>query len=192
MADTILLTSCDFIRTQFNISDNVTDKFIMPSIRETQEIELQQTIGTSLYKKLQELVRTGDISLSGNTDYKLLLDNAQWMLAYHTIAKICFMASTKVSNTGVYQTSDEHENPYYLTDMFRIKDEYIIKADFYTNRLQDFIIANRDKYPELCDNNEFDKIKANLYSAASTGMWLGGARGKGYKNKCRHIGYDRP
>ena len=58
-------------------------------------------------------------------------------------------------------------------DIFRLNT----KADAYCLDLQHFLLRNRDDYPELTDNC-CHNIKSNLHSAASCGIFLGGARGR--------------
>ena len=44
----VLLTSPDFVRLNSNISDNVNSKVLTTAIREVQEDELQEILGTLL------------------------------------------------------------------------------------------------------------------------------------------------
>lgn len=49
---------------------------------------------------------------------------------------------------------------------------------FTRKKVQVFLQKNVNEIPELSQDDCRD-IQANVYSAASTGLWLGGARGKG-------------
>jgi hypothetical protein len=57
------------------------------------------------------------------------------------------------------------------------KEYYQGKADFHCMEMQNYILENRSAYPEI-DECSYRKIHANLHSAASCGVFLGGARGK--------------
>ena len=52
----ILLSSENFIKSVTNISDNVNGKYILPALREAQEIDLKGIIGSSLLETLKILV----------------------------------------------------------------------------------------------------------------------------------------
>ena len=56
------------------------------------------------------------------------------------------------------------------------------KADFFAKRLQGYILNNIKNLPEI-DDNKCNEINATLHSAASTSLFLGGARGKYNRSK---------
>ena len=55
-----------------NINDNVDSGSLRQAIRTAQLINAQESLGTSLYNKLSDLVDTGDITGSTNSNYKTL------------------------------------------------------------------------------------------------------------------------
>ena len=57
------------------------------------------------------------------------------------------------------------------------------KADACCVTLQQWLLDNRDAFPEL-DDCSCRAIRANLRSAASCGIWLGGVRGRMTVGKC--------
>ena len=183
MAAEILLTSETFVKSTTNISDNLAGKFVLPSIREAQEVNFRGIVGDCLLAKLKDLVRidpqtqTRPIEAAENSHYKDLLDRAQYFLAYQTIVELCNKVSYKIANGGVIRTSDENIQPVSADEIDQQKTYYQSKADAHCYQLQNWILENADQFPELrsCD---CDKIRANLYSAATCGIWLGGPRGK--------------
>lgn len=183
MATEILLTSAKFVKSTTNISDNLAGKFILPSIREAQEVNFRGIVGDCLLAKLKALVitdpetQTRQIDKPENIHYKNLLDRAQYFLAYQAIVEICGKVSYKIANGGVIRTSDENIQPVSADEIDQQKTYYQSKADAHCFQLQNWIVENADLIPELseCD---CAKIRANLYSAATCGIWLGGPRGK--------------
>lgn len=171
----VYLISEDFVKSTTNISDNVQGKFLGPAIRETQQIDLQGVIGTAMLNKLCDLVSGGTISSPENAAYKELLDNCQYFMAYSVVAKLVVISAVKIDNMGPNTTYDDKIQNLGLNDTFLIEDYYINKADWYKKRLQEYILANKSNLPEITENKCHD-IHANLYSAASGGLWLGGAR----------------
>ena len=173
----VLLVSANFIKNISNISDNISGKLIEPAIFEAQNEGLRTVLGDSLVDRLEELVRTDKIDQEGYEMYKALLTKCQYYLTYTAMANICMLTAVKVSPAGLEQVSDEHMEPLDMTDSFRLQSFYQMKADYLCHQLQNYVLNNKAAYPDLkeCDCR---MMKANLFSAATTGLWLGGVRGK--------------
>lgn len=173
----ILLTSEAFVKETSNISDNLAGKYLLPAIREAQEINLRGFLGDALLDKLKELVAAGQIKAPGNEAYAQLLDQCQYFLAYQTIAGLPYKISYKLANIGVAKNSDTNVQPCTADELGAVQRYYQGKADYYASRLQRYLLRHREEYPELSENDCYN-IHRNLYSAASCGLWLGGARGR--------------
>lgn len=177
MAAEILLSSEAFIKAQTNISDNVAGKYILPSLREAQEVGLKGIVGESMLAKLKSLVEKDEVNADGNAVYKELLDKAQYYLAYMTIVEIVNKVTFKIGNAGLVRATDENMQTASQSEMVSQIEYYQGKADFYCHELQNFILNNIAQLPEI-NEGACRRIKANLYSAATCGIFLGGARGK--------------
>ena len=173
----ILLSSETFIKSVTNISDNISGKYILSSLREAQEVSLKGILGTPLLERLKSLVESGAIDASENQMYKYLVGKCQYYLAYMTIVELIFKVSYKIGNAGLVKASDENMQIASLDEMVSQKEYYQGKADFHCIEIQNYILDNRSAYPEI-DDCSCRKIHANLHSAASCGVFLGGARGK--------------
>lgn len=174
---TTLLTSEQFVKEVSNISDNLAGKYLLPAIREAQEINLRGFLGDALLDKLKELVGAGTIKAADNAAYLRLVDECQYFLAYQTIAGLPYKIGYKIANIGVVKTSDTNVQPCTADELAAVKGYYQGKADYYAKRLQGYLLKNCRQYPELTENDCY-AIRKNLYSAATCGLWLGGARGK--------------
>lgn len=172
----VLLTNENFVKGLTNISDNLASKYLVASIREAQDMGLTSILGTNLTKALTDLVARNAIDTPPYTAYKELLDKAQYYIAYKAIAELVVKVSYKIANAGVVKTSDENVINASEGEVMRQRGYYESKADFYANELQRFVCANASAYPEL-RASDLGKIKANLRSSASCGIFLGGARG---------------
>lgn len=189
----IYLTSENFIKNNSNINDNIDNKFLQSALREAQEINLQSLIGTKLLRKLQNLVKTGEIEESGNTFYKECVDQCQYFLLYHSVAKLTMITGVHLSNFGPNNPSDENMQSLYFSDLSQVEQYYVNKADHFALMLQDWLLENYKELPEL-SSTKISQLRSNLYSAASCGLNLGGARGKGWRKLWDkyHIHYDKP
>ena len=176
-----LLTSETFVKGVMSISDNIAGKYIQPSIREAQEVGLRNIIGSCLLDKLKDLVAAKEIRNAGNEAYADLLDQAQYYLAYATVVEIIPKVSYKLGNHGLSKSTDENLQVATQDEIGKMQYYYESKADHYCLLLQQWILDRRAAFPELgaCG---CERIKSNLYSAASCGIWLGGPRGKDSRN----------
>jgi hypothetical protein len=181
MAD-VLLCSETFVKQVSSISDNVAGKYLRPSILEAQEVGLKSIIGSCLLDHLKNLYAEGQLA----SQYKELVDRAQYFITYTAIVEITMKVSYKVGNFGVTKSNDENLSVATFDEIGKLQYYYQSKADFCKLELQQWLLDNAALFPELraCD---CERIKANLYSAATCGLWLGGPRSKvmpGGKCKC--------
>lgn len=188
MKHNILLCSETFLREQFEISDNLQSKFLLPSIREAQDIKYKAIVGECLYNRLLELVENDEILNDENIAYRDLIDESRLFIGYTAIIDLCVKTTVKIDNFGLNRTKDENLDVLGMKEMFQMSDYYQKKADSYCLYLQNWLLEHKDAYKEL-DCCHCNKIKSNLYSAASSNLWLGGARGKGKGH--RHYNYDK-
>lgn len=171
------MTSEAFVKSVTSISDNTAGRFILPSIREAQEEGLRNILGDALLGRLKELVRSGEIESAGVARYKDLLGRCQYYLAYSAVVEVTEKVTLKVGNFGVAKTTDENLQVADAAEVSRAKAYWQSKADACAMNLQTWLLDRRADFPELT-SGECWRIGANLTSAASCGIWLGGPRGK--------------
>lgn len=179
----ILLSSEAFVKSVTSISDNLSGKYVLPSLREAQEIGLKGILGDCLLSKLKALVKDGSINEESNVKYKELIDRCQYYLAYVTIVEVTNKTSFKIGNFGVVKSTDENLQVASQDEISKMQYYYQSKADACCYELQGWLLDNRSSFPELSDC-DCRRISSNLYSAATCGIFLGGARGK-TKGRCR-------
>ena len=173
----IILTSEKFVKSVTSVSDNIAGKYILPSLREAQEQGLKGILGDALLAKLKGLVANKEIDMESNAAYKILLDRCQYYLAYAAIVEVTNKVSYKIGNFGVAKSSDENLQVASQDEIGKMQYYYQSKADAHCLDLQNFLLQNRSDYPELTENC-CHNIESNLHSAASCGIFLGGARAK--------------
>lgn len=173
----ILLSSEKFIKEVTSISDNLSGKYLLPSLREAQEIGLKSILGDKLLEKLKALVKAGTIETEADGVYKTLVDRCQYYLAYKTLVEVTNKVSFKIGNFGVTKSNDENLQVASQDEIAKMQYYYQSKADACCLSLQQFLLDNRTDYPELTECC-CQRIASNLHSAASCGIFLGGCRGK--------------
>ena len=173
----ILLSSEAFVKSVTSASDNLSGKYILPSLREAQEIGLRGILGDDLLAKLKDLRKDGKLETESGGVYKTLVDHCQYYLAYMTIVEVANKVSYKIANFGVTKTQDENLQVASQDEIGKMQFYYQSKADACCLDLQNFLLEHRKDYPELTECS-CHKIESNLLSAASCGIFLGGGRGK--------------
>lgn len=173
----ILLSSEDFIKSVTSASDNLSGKYILPSLREAQEVSLKGILGDALLAKVKGLIRSHLLDSESGGVYKTLVDHCQYYLAYMTIVEVTNKVSYKIGNFGVTKTTDENLQVASQEEIAQMQYYYQTKADACCLDLQGWILEHRADYPELTENC-CRKIQSNLHAAASCGIFLGGARGR--------------
>jgi len=178
----ILLSSEKFIKEVTSVSDNLSGKYILPSLREAQEIGLKGILGDKLLSKLKTLIKENTLETESDGVYKTLVDHCQYYLAYKTIVEVTNKVSYKIGNFGVTKTQDENLQVATQDEIAKMQYYYQSKADACCLDLQNFLLEHRTDYPELTECC-CHKIESNLHSAATCGIFLGGARGKIIRHK---------
>ena len=101
----VFLTNERFIKSLCNIDDNLAGKYLSSALQEAQEIDLKQILGSSLLDTLKGMIASGE-EIPG--DYKELIEECQYVLAYRTISILCIMSTYKIANVGTVTTSDDN------------------------------------------------------------------------------------
>lgn len=178
MTDILLITE-QSIKNITNISDNVAGKLLLTAIRESQEINLREILGDALLDEIKRQIQENDV----RETYNQLILQCQYYLAYQSCANICMITSVKIDNAGLQRVSDEKMEPLPVSEVNQIHDYYQKRADFYCERLQNFLLQHKEDYPQLTAR-QCNSINANLYSSATCGIFLGGQRSKGTQRDC--------
>ena len=173
MAAITLLTTEANVKLLATLDDNLAGHYLRGAIMEAQEVGLRSIIGSNL---LDELKRRSAAGTLADQYADLVNGYVQFYLAYQARVELLPKIAHKAGNLGVVKTDDEHCTPVTRDELAADIAEAQAKADFHCYRLQNYLLDNYALFPELrsCDCR---RIQANLYSAATCGLWLGGPGG---------------
>jgi hypothetical protein len=156
MAYALLISTEDIKRFTISNGNLDADDFI-EYIKISQDITIQNYLGSKLYQKLQELILSEDINASGFTDYKYLLTTyikpmlVHWAMVYY----LPFAAYT-LNNKGLFKHTSENATNVEKAEVdFLVEKERDI-AESYTQRFIDFMCFNTSTYPEYNSNSNSD------------------------------------
>jgi len=153
MTDTLLI-SWTKVKQYTSINDSLDPDLIKNNIRIAQDIQLQRIVGTLLYQKLIDLVKTDTIGDAENSDYKTLLDDyIQDMLLYAAYYETLESIFIRPKNNGLLtpnggENSDSVDKQRY--EMTRTS--VLNKFEYYADRLSKYLVETQAQFPELNEN----------------------------------------
>lgn len=139
------------------INLNVDVELLLPYVRQAQKLYVETKLGTNLNNKLKDLITTGTVGSVGNEAYKTLLDDyigdmlPNWAL-YNCIPFLRF----KVENGNIYSKTSETGNALSTEEAQHLREEVRNTAEYYTERMIDYICNNNSLFPEYSTNTGSD------------------------------------
>ena len=143
------------------INLNVSVDLLLPYVRQAQKLYVETKLGTNLNNKLKDLITTGKVGAVGNEAYKILLDDyigdmlPNWAL-YNCIPYLRF----KVENGNIYSKTSETGNALSTEEAQHLREEVRNTAEYYTERMIDYICNNNASFPEY-NNNTGANVEPN-------------------------------
>jgi len=150
----VLLISTQFIKDNSVIDSNIDDKIIANTIMFVQESTIQEILGTNLLNKLTADAGSG--TLTGL--YKTLVDDyVRWTLLYYTVAELLEPLQYRITNKGVVSKDSESRSVSVSSELlYKLKDSYMQKAEYYSEKTKRFLIKNYNSLPELINTDITD------------------------------------
>ena len=139
------------------INLNVSTDLLLPYLRQSQKLYVETKLGTDLNNKLKDLIVAGTVNLPANAAYKTLLDDyigdmlPNWAL-YHCIPFLRF----KVENGNIYSKTSENGTAMSVEESQHLREEIRNTAEYYTERMIDYICNNNSLFPEYSTNSGSD------------------------------------
>ena len=139
------------------INLNVDVELLLPYVRQAQKLYVETKLGTDLTQKLKDLITAGTIGNVGNEAYKTLVDDyigdmlPNWAF-YHAIPFLRF----KIENGNIYSKTSETGNALSTEEAQHLREEVRNTAEYYTERLIDYVTNNTGSFPEYNTNSGSD------------------------------------
>jgi len=152
MTNTFLISETK-LRSFSDINNNVDTELLRNAVRIAQDLEINRIIGTLLYESLLTQVDNGSFT---NSNYETLVNNyLQDALLYWAYYYALEDIMIRPRNNGVLvptggENSIEADKYYYNTKRQSAKN----KAEFYSERLTNYIISNTNLFPETQQTTE--------------------------------------
>lgn len=159
----IFLISTQDLKNYSIINNNVDDSLLHNAILEASEIELQELLGTKLYKKILQLIDNDQIALPQNSYYKTLLDEyCTKVVLYAALHRAIPYVHYKVVNKGITTQSSEYSTTTSIQEMEFLMDKIKNDLEFFSNRMTKYLLANIRFYPEYMSATSIDDMIPNV------------------------------
>ena len=165
MAQALLISTEDVKRYTILNGNLDVDDFIQ-YVKISQDITIQNYLGTKLYEKIQDLIISNEINDLANADYKsLLVTYIKPMLIHWAMVYYLPFAAYTIANKGVFKHTSEASESVSKSEIDYLVEKERDIAEHYTQRFIDYICFNNDIFPEynLNSNGDISPDTNNYY-----------------------------
>ena len=157
MATALFISRTDLVKNSI-IDGNVdTDKFIQ-FIKVAQQIDVQNILGTELYKKIGADITSGSGGGAGLTGNYLTLVNEYVQPALIWFAQMNYIpfAAYSITNKGILKGSSETAQNVDKNEVDYLVSKAREYANYYSTRMVDYLSFNDNLFPEYNQNSNED------------------------------------
>ena len=148
MAEALFITRNDIVRFTALNGNVDTDKFLQ-FVKISQDIHIQNYLGSKLFEKLQADIIAG--TLTGN--YESLVETyVKPMLIHWAMVEYLPFAAYTIANKGVYKHSSENSENVDKNEVDYLLEKERSIAQHYTERFISYMSFNNDIFPEYRAN----------------------------------------
>jgi len=126
------------------INENVSMIKLRPTVIMCQEMHIQPIIGSDLYKELQTQIIGNSLTPENET---LLADYIQPCLQMWVMMEAPMILGYQFRNKNVERGTDVNSSQASIQELQRLMDNYRNKAEWYSERITRFLLANTTDYP---------------------------------------------
>ena len=149
----VLFISENKIKDSTAIGGNVDNEFLLPYIKVAQKKYIETKLGTDLFEALQTKITAGTLTGAYQT---LVDDYIQDALVHWSFYEALPFLRYKVMNNNVVSKTAENSTPLTREEAQDLREEIRNTAEFYTERLIDYIKNNTASFPEYTTNTGAD------------------------------------
>jgi len=155
----------DKLKSSTAINYNVDTAFLLPFLKIAQDKNMQVILGTDLYEKLEADIVAG--SITGN--YKVLIDDyVQDSIIHYALVEALPFISFQIKNGSVTQKNSENGTAASKSDINWLIQKERDTAEFYGQRIVDYLCENSSLFPEYSSNSGADMNP--ISNAYNTGL----------------------
>jgi|15BtaG_2_1085339.scaffolds.fasta_scaffold13462_1 hypothetical protein len=172
MADALFYTPAK-IKQDTILSKNIDDKYLTEVILLCQDIYIQKKLGSTFYNELKDDVIASTLTGVNKT---LVDDYVRPALKWWVVSETIYTTSYPVTNKGMVRRDGEASSPADKRDVDQQSSKYQDWAEFYTQRLIDYLCENESDYPNYQNAGSGSDVIQPDKDNYATSLYLGGSR----------------
>jgi|19_taG_2_1085344.scaffolds.fasta_scaffold00221_11 hypothetical protein len=181
---TVLFINETYLKNNSVVDENTDMKVIQPTIEDAQNIHLHPVLGSDLFNDLKDKIINDTLSVDEET---LIQNYIAPMLLKWVLMELTTTMHFKYRNKNVSTKNSDNAVSVDYTEYRHLLDTWRDKAEWYTQRLIDYLCANSSTFPKYTSNSATDDL-IPTDTSYRTSMWLGG--GSSCNAKYKRI-YDK-
>lgn len=162
----VYFISSDYLKENSPLNLNIDDKILQMVIESTQDLRIQEMVGTSQYKHYQDMLVAYTGATTGLNSYEITLLNDYIIpgLLNYSIAEACISLGFKINTKGVNQNYSENSTPANEVSLEYVRGHYRKNAEFYFQRGIDYLRSYQNNFPNYNSGSEIDLNGGVSYS----------------------------
>lgn len=146
MPDFAYMIDEDYLKANSPIDDNVDMKVLKTAMRTAQEIYIRDLIGSGIYDEILTQINAGTLS-SDAENTTLVNSYIAPCLVHYIISDAAIPMTFKFMNKAISTRNSDSSQPVDVDQLTKVANFYKDKAEYYANRLTDYLRANTTLYP---------------------------------------------
>jgi len=134
-----------YLKNNTPITKNVDVKDVTPYIRPASDMRVQSILGTYFYEYLLTAYNAQSLSSSEEA----LVEKIQPVVAWRAAENSAFGLSYQLKNKGIQSQFGDYSQNVSQSEVAFVMDHYGQMAAFFEKRLINFILENKDLYPQF-------------------------------------------
>ena len=168
----ILYIDANYIKAYSHLDGSIDEKDILPSIIQAQDSQIQPILGTELFNALKTQITAGTISGNYQT---LLQDYVQMATLKWTLVNFYPYLQGKILNGTIGSRNVDNITALSQDEVMRLVDIERSNAQFYTERLIEYLTNNTTLFPEYASNSGAD-MYPDTQTYAEAGLTISGSQ----------------
>jgi hypothetical protein len=155
----------DYLKSNTPITQNVDAKDIVPFIAPASEMFVQSLLGTYFYNHMLTGYNAQSLNPNEFELYKLL----QPIVAWRAAADAVYSLTYQLKNKGLATQDGENSEVAEPEQVVMMKRHYDQKAEWYEQRVINYLILNKDLFPQFTDKQNTDSSVTDLIPQKDSG-----------------------
>ena len=153
----VLFISEEKLKDSTTIGLNVSPSLLLPYIKKSQKLYFETRLGTNLTTKLKDLIVAGTVNDAGNEAYATLLNDyiGECLPSFALYMALPFLRF-KIEGGNIYSKTSENGTALSTEEAQHLRNEVLNTAEYYMERMVDYITNNTADFPEYSTNTGED------------------------------------